>query len=161
MCAWKNLVLSAFLTGALLCIGSAQAQSPPAGAQKSPPAAHSQSRPASIITLNEVIDCIIAREHDEIATIRPYNPIVETYVQDVKPVPAMDAVPVRGRYFSARRIFQRASWTARCFSKRKAKLNQFIPISHLGGSVSSSVRARATRRVQSTPVQLLFSPSRK
>lgn len=77
MCAWKNLVLSTFPADALFCIGSAQAQSPPADAQKYPPAAHSQSRPASVITLNEMIDCMIARKHDEIATIRPYNPIVE------------------------------------------------------------------------------------
>ena len=48
---------------------------------------------------NQAVDRIIAREHDEIATIRRYNPIIETYIQDMKPDKDMGAMPVRDHYF--------------------------------------------------------------
>ena len=56
-------------------------------------------RTASVTTVNQAIDRIIAREHDENATIRRYNPIIETYIQDMKPDKQMGAIPVKDHYF--------------------------------------------------------------
>src|SRR6185437_11454517 len=47
----------------------------------------------------EVIDRIIAREHQEVATLRHFNPVVETYVQDMKPDAQLGSVPQRDHYY--------------------------------------------------------------
>jgi hypothetical protein len=51
------------------------------------------------LTLDRTIDRIIAREHDEIATIALYEPITETYVQVMKPDKTMGTIPMRDFYF--------------------------------------------------------------
>jgi hypothetical protein len=59
-------------------------------------------RPAGVSggpDLDQTIDRIIAREHEEIATIGLYEPITETYVQVMKPDKTMDSVPMRDFYF--------------------------------------------------------------
>jgi len=50
-------------------------------------------------TLDQTIDRIIAREHEEIATIGRYRPITETYVQVMKLDKVMGTVPMRDFYF--------------------------------------------------------------
>jgi hypothetical protein len=47
----------------------------------------------------EVIDRIIAREHQEIATLRHFSPIVETYVQDMRPDAQLGSVPDKDHYY--------------------------------------------------------------
>src|SRR5580692_2003815 len=91
---WKNLSSSLLLVGALAA--SAAAQTPAAD-----PAQSSASAPASgpVTTVNAAVDRIIAREHDEVATIRHYTPIIETYIQDMKPDKDMGAIPVKDHYF--------------------------------------------------------------
>ena len=48
---------------------------------------------------DQVVDRITAREHQEVATIRQYTPLIETYIQDMKPDRDMGAVPVKDHYF--------------------------------------------------------------
>ena len=50
-------------------------------------------------TVDQAIDRVIAREHDEMATIRRFTPLIETYIQDMKPDRDMGAVPVKDHYF--------------------------------------------------------------
>jgi len=50
-------------------------------------------------TLDRTIDRIIAREHEEIATLGVYEPITETYIQVMKPDKIMGTVPMQDFYF--------------------------------------------------------------
>jgi len=133
MCAWKNHLLSAFLTGALFCIGSAQAQTQPADAQESAPAVNSPS-----ITVNQAIDRIIERETYEISVIRQFSPIIETYIQDLKPEPGMGAVPVRDHYLLGQADPSKETVDSSMLAKSKDKRDPFNPISHLSGFTGSS-----------------------
>jgi len=81
---------------------------------------------------------MIAREHDEIAAMRRYNPIVETYIQDMKPDPAMGAIPVRDHYFLGQADLSKGIVDRSMLNRRKGKLDQFNPISHLSGFFTSS-----------------------
>jgi len=99
----KNLTLGMFFVGALAGVASAQSQqtqqSVPAstGTMTMTPAPMQQGAPAA--TVDEAIDRMIAREHDEVGTIRRYSPIIETYIQDMKPDKDMGAIPVKDHYF--------------------------------------------------------------
>src|ERR1700740_1746301 len=54
---------------------------------------------SGVTTVDQAIDHIVAREHEEVGLIRRYAPIVETYVQEVKPDEEMGIVPARDHYF--------------------------------------------------------------
>jgi hypothetical protein len=70
----KNIALSVVLMGAVAGVASAQAQTQQTADQTSPQAGNYAAGP--VTTVNQAIDRIIGREHDEIATIRRYNPII-------------------------------------------------------------------------------------
>jgi hypothetical protein len=50
-------------------------------------------------TIDQVLDRIIAREQAEIAVIRQYSPLIETYVQDMKADKQFGFVPAKDHYF--------------------------------------------------------------
>lgn len=50
-------------------------------------------------TEQQVINAILAREHQEVATLRHYSPLVETYIQDMKWDPQLGAVPEKDHYY--------------------------------------------------------------
>ena len=50
-------------------------------------------------TVSEAIDRIIAREHQEVATLRHYTPIIETYIQDMRWDTQLGFVPERDHYY--------------------------------------------------------------
>ena len=56
--------------------------------------------------LDEMIDRIIKREHDEIAAFELYSPIIETYIQEVKFNQVTGAVPKSDYYFLGQADFQ-------------------------------------------------------
>jgi hypothetical protein len=132
----KVLVLTVFFLGAAAGAAFAQGQAQPTADRTQPQAGSSVSAP--VTTVNQAIDRIIAREHDEIATVRRYNPIIETYIQDMKPDPAMGTVPVRDHYFLGQADLSKGIVDRSMLSKRKGKFDQFNPISHLGGLFTSS-----------------------
>jgi len=132
----KVLFLSVFLMGAAASAAFAQAQAPDTTDRTQPQAGNSAS--ASVTTVNQAIDRMIAREHDEIAAMRRYNPIVETYIQDMKPDPAMGAIPVRDHYFLGQADLSKGIVDRSMLNRRKGKLDQFNPISHLSGFFTSS-----------------------
>jgi hypothetical protein len=53
-------------------------------------------------SVNQVVDKIVARERAEMIAIRRYSPLVETYIQTVRPDKALGAVPSGDRYFLGR-----------------------------------------------------------
>jgi hypothetical protein len=50
-------------------------------------------------TLTEVVDKIVAQEHAEVQSLRQYSPIVETYIQILRPNKDLGAVPNGDKYF--------------------------------------------------------------
>ena len=93
MGASKGLVVCIICVAVFAGAGWAQT------ADQTQPPKEALSAMAPVTTANQAVDRIIAREHDEIATIRRYSPIIETYIQDMKPDKDMGAVPVRDHYF--------------------------------------------------------------
>jgi hypothetical protein len=131
----KNLFLTLILGGALA--GMASAQNPTQTADQTQPQA-GPSTAGPVTTVDQAIDRLIAREHDEIATIRRYTPIIETYIQDMRPDKDMGAVPVKDHYFLGQAELAKGVVDNSMLSKRKSKMDAFNPISHLGGLFTSS-----------------------
>src|SRR5580658_5378537 len=91
--------------------------------------AQSASSNTAVNTVGQAIDQIVAREHDEVAVIRRYTPIVETYVQDMKPDPEMGIVPVKDHYFLGQAELSNSKGAAEdsLLDKRKSKSEEFNP----------------------------------
>ncbi len=130
----KKLILSAIFLGALAGIAAAQTQT----ADQTQPRTDSQAAMPPVTTVNQAVDRIIAREHDEIALIRRYNPIVETYIQDMRPDKDMGAMPVRDHYFLGQANLAQGVVDNSMISGKKGKLDQLNPIAHLSGYFTSS-----------------------
>ena len=78
-----------------LCLaGASFAQTQPAQTTNEPAATPSQP-----VTEQQVISGIIAREHQEVATLRHYSPIVETYIQDMRWDQQLGEVPEKDHYY--------------------------------------------------------------
>jgi hypothetical protein len=135
MCTWKNCLLALFLAGAFA--GAAGAQQTQTADETQPQAGNSTASP--VTTVNQAIDRVIAREHDENATIRRYNPIIETYIQDMKPDPQMGFIPVRDHYFLGQAILSKGVVDQSMLEgKGRHKMDEFNPLYHLGGFFESS-----------------------
>jgi hypothetical protein len=130
----KNIFLSMIFVGALASGVAAQTQN----ADQTEPRTVDQATAAPVTNVNQAVDRIIAREHDEIATIKRYSPIIETYIQDMKPDKDMGAVPVRDHYFLGQADFSKGVVDNSMISGKKGKLDELNPISHLGGYFTSS-----------------------
>jgi hypothetical protein len=94
------------------CVFGAQAQVEPSSAVRSAPsvteapsvapAQSSESLPPAAITLNDVLDRVVQREHIFMAQMRHMHPMVETYLQDLKNDSAGSPYPVKDQYFLGR-----------------------------------------------------------
>jgi hypothetical protein len=135
MRTWRNLIFALLLAGAVA--GTAGAQQTQTADETQPQAGASTSSP--VTTVNQAIDRIIAREHDENATIRRYNPIIETYIQDMKPDPQMGFVPVKDHYFLGQAILSKGVVDDSMLDvKGKHKFDQFNPLFHVSNFFSSN-----------------------
>jgi hypothetical protein len=137
MRTWKSLCLSVVVAGALAGVAEAQAGAPKQTADQTQPQAGNTTA-ASVTTVNQAIDHIIAREHDENATIRRYSPLIETYIQDMKPDKDMGSLPVRDHYFLGQADLSKGVVDNSMLSRKKGKLDAFNPLSHVGGFFTSS-----------------------
>jgi len=59
-------------------------------------------QPANPENLDQVIDRILSREHVAVTTLRQYSPLVETYIQNVRPESELGTVPAGDKYFLGR-----------------------------------------------------------
>src|SRR5579862_3188289 len=66
------------------------------------PSDNAQAMPPAAVTLNEVIDRVVQREHLFMAQMRHMHPLVETYLQDLKNDQSGHATPIHDRYFLGR-----------------------------------------------------------
>jgi hypothetical protein len=71
--------------------GTAPAQTPP-----------QSSEPLPAVTLNDVLDRVVQREHLFMAQMRHMHPLVETYLQDLKNDSDGNTTPVKDQYFLGR-----------------------------------------------------------
>ncbi|HWO34013.1 MAG TPA: hypothetical protein VNO32_34890, partial [Candidatus Acidoferrum sp.] len=53
-------------------------------------------------TLTDVVDKIVAQERAEVQSLRQYSPIVETYIQILRPTKDLGAVPNGDKYLLGR-----------------------------------------------------------
>ncbi len=63
--------------------------------------------PQKLLKLDEIIDRMIAREHDAISAFQEYSPIIETYIQEVKSDKLLGTVPKSDFYFLGQADFRR------------------------------------------------------
>jgi len=96
----------------LACVSAAPAQdlpssaappaSSPTASPSAAPAQNSESLPPAALTLNDVLDRVVQREHLFMAQMRHMHPMVETYLQDLKNDSEGNAVPAKDQYFLGR-----------------------------------------------------------
>jgi hypothetical protein len=136
-CLWATLVVP--VAGTCWAQSNQAPQAQPSQAQ---PVDQTQPQanpaPSSAMTVSQAIDRITAREHDQDAIIRRYSPIIETYVQDMKPDKEMGSVPERDHYFLGQADLSKAVIDNSMLVKRSRKLDEFNPLSHLAGMFTSS-----------------------
>jgi hypothetical protein len=125
------IILAGFLAGSV----HAQATTQTAD-QTQPQAGTSSSGP--VVTVDQAIDHLIAREHDEVATIRRFSPLIETYIQDMKSDKEMGAIPVKDHYFLGQADLSKGIVDNSMLGARKGKFDAFNPISHMSGLFTSS-----------------------
>jgi hypothetical protein len=130
MRALKCLTISLFFVGLLARAALAQMQT-----ADQPPPQTGTSTAGPVMTVNQAIDRMIAREHDEVATIRRYRPIIETYIQDMKPDKSMGVVPVHDHYFLGQANLTRGVVDTSMLEKKRGK---FGGLGHLDDLVGSS-----------------------
>ena len=121
-------------------VAVSQTQTPTANETQPQPQTQPSTGTASpVTTVNEAIDRIIAREHDENAIIRRYTPVIETYIQDMKPDKDLGAVPVSDHYFLGQADLSRGVVNnSMLANKKKGGLSQFNPLAHVADFFSSS-----------------------
>jgi len=130
MAKWDRLSLVMILAGSFAGAVVAQGQiQPPPG----------NSTASTVTTVDQAIDRIVAREHDENAIIRRYSPIVETYVQDMKADPQMGIVPFHDHYYLGQADLSNGVVdNSMLEKKKKGKIEEINPLSHGGGSPGSN-----------------------
>ena len=130
----KNFGLAIILSGFLAA--SVSAQTTQTADQTQPQTGTNTSAP--VVTVDQAIDHLIAREHDEIATIRRFSPLIETYIQDMKTDKEMGAIPVRDHYFLGQADLSKGIVDNSMLGARKGKFDAFNPLSHMSGLFTSS-----------------------
>src|SRR5271168_789054 len=123
----KKFMLAVMFLGAAAGTASAQAQTQTAD-QTHPQAGTATAGP--VTTVDQAIDRVIAREHDEMATIRRFTPVIETYIQDMKPDKDMGSVPVRDHYFLGQADLSKGIVDHSMLSAKKGKFDAVNPIAH-------------------------------
>jgi hypothetical protein len=131
---WNNFSISIILLGALAGVAGAQTRQTADQTQPQP----GNSIDSAVTTVNQAIDRMIAREHDENATIRRYNPIIETYIQDMKPDANLGSIPVKDHYFLGQANLSKGVVDTSMLDKKKGKMAELNPLSHVSDYFTSS-----------------------
>ena len=75
--------------------------------------------------LTEVVDKIVAQEQAEMQSLRQYSPIVETYIQILRPNKDLGAVPKGDKYFLGRAELAKGVEIEPLINGSRAKHNMF------------------------------------
>jgi hypothetical protein len=90
-------------------------------------------QPAS---MTDTINRIIARERFEITTIRKYTPLIETYIQEMRPDDVVGTTPFRDHYFIGQANLAKGIVDNSMISKRRTLKETFNPIARLDDAFS-------------------------
>lgn len=82
-------------------------------------------------TIDHIVDHIAAREREEVVSIRQTTPIVETYIQDLRPDRELGVVPLRDHYFLGQAQFTKGIVHTNMLEPAKGPLEKFNPLAHL------------------------------
>jgi hypothetical protein len=107
-------------------------------ADQTQPQVGSSANGAPVVTVDQAIDRVIAREHDEVATIRRFSPLIETYIQDMKADKEMGAIPVKDHYFLGQADLSKGIVDHSMLTPRKGRFDAFNPLTHMSGLFTSS-----------------------
>ncbi len=77
----------------------------PLGLQAAPPAA---AVPARAVSAQSVIKAMVVQERSLVLRLRKYHPIVETYIQNLRPDPKLGSVPVKDHYYLGQLDYRKA-----------------------------------------------------
>ncbi|MGO9084396.1 MAG: M48 family metalloprotease [Candidatus Sulfotelmatobacter sp.] len=105
---WSGSVLFSMLLACFLPVAAQDSSAPasPPGQTSRPVSGAAAQNPAPMpapsLTLNEVLDRVVQREHLFLAQMHHMHPLVETYLQDLKNDSAGNPVPVKDKYFLGR-----------------------------------------------------------
>jgi len=105
---WASALLLIFLafvfavTAQTAPPASAQPTANPTTAPSGTPAPSIELAPPPAVTLNDVLDRVVQREHLFMAQMRHMHPLVETYLQDLKNDSAGNPIPMKDQYFLGR-----------------------------------------------------------
>ena len=94
------------------------------------------SMTSDVTTVRQAVDQIIARERTEVAVIQRYKPVVETYVQDIRPDAEMGLVPVKDHYFLSQG--ELSKHIDSMLEDKKTTKFVFNPFTHLSGSSNNT-----------------------
>lgn len=128
MRTWKNLCFSMLAAGLLAGAAAVQAQT-----QTQAPAQAAAAEASPAMTVNQVVDRIIAREHEEDAIIRHYKPLIETYVQDMKPDPQLGMIPVKDHYFLGQADLSKGVVDNSLLAAKRSMWATYNPLYHVSG----------------------------
>jgi hypothetical protein len=123
MQAWRKLFISAAFIAAVPGWALAQQQTTQATS-----------------AVDQVVDRITAREQREVVQIRQTSPLIETYIQDMRPDPEMGAVPVKDHYFLGLADFTKGIVDRSLLDPpkgSKSKFNPIGPLAHIGDMFGS------------------------
>ena len=76
-----------------------QSQQQSAGQATNPTTEQAAMAPSQPTTVDQVVDHVLEREHQEVATLRHFSPIIETYIQDMRFDQTLGVVPEKDHYF--------------------------------------------------------------
>jgi hypothetical protein len=134
MLAWKNFCLQTLLACGLA--SSITARTAQSVDQTQPQEGAATAAPVK--TIDQATDRVIAREHDEVATIQRFSPVIETYIQDMKPDKNMGAIPVGDHYYLGQAELASGIVDHSMLVSKNGMLSAINPISHLSSFFSSS-----------------------
>ncbi len=130
----KHLFLSVIVVGVLSGAPSAQTQT---ADQSQPQTGAAAATSAPVTTVNEAMDRIIAREHQEVSTIRHFTPIIETYIQEMKMDKDLGAIPSVDHYFLGQANLSRGIVDTSMLEKKKGRADSLNPLTHLSNYFKS------------------------
>ena len=93
-----------------------------------------QNQPSAI---NQVIDRIVAREQQEITTLRQYTPLIETYIQDMRQDNQLGSVPEKDYYFLGTAYLNRGVVERSLLHGKEGKIQKLNVFPKIGGWFTS------------------------
>jgi len=78
--------------------------------------------------MNDAINRIVPRERTEVATIRRYTPLIETYIQEMRPDDVVGTTPFRDHYYIGQANLAKGIVDNSLISKRRTMKETFNPM---------------------------------